>query len=77
MAGPVYEGVESSHKCNVLPGKSEPVAQISGPVYPVSATHKYAGEGTDPSTNVGTGMMGPVYNVLHNHHFREASQRKI
>ncbi len=77
MAGPVYEGVESSHRCNVLPGKQETIAQVSGPVYPVSSSHKYGGEGSDPSTNVGTGMMGPVYNVLHNHHFREVIMSRI
>ena len=73
MCGPVYEGVESAHRCNLVPGKSDINHLISGPIYPVNAIHKYSGEGSDPSTEVPTGMIGPVYNVLHEHHYREVN----
>ena len=71
MAGPVYEGVESSHRCNLVPGKPEGVPQVSGPVYPVNSSHKYSGEMSDIQTDISTPMMGPVFNILHDHHYRE------
>ena len=74
MSGPIYEGVESSHRCNIVPGRAEGNPMTSGPVYPVNAIHKYSGEGSDPSVSMTTGMIGPVYNVLHEHHYREVSK---
>ncbi len=73
MSGPIYEGVESAHRCNIVPGKAEGNPLTAGPVYPVNAIHKYSGEGSDPSVSMQTGMIGPVYNVLHEHHYREVS----
>lgn len=73
MSGPIYEGVESAHRCNIVPGKAEGNPLTAGPVYPVNAFHKYSGEGSDPSVSMATGMIGPVYNVLHEHHYREVS----
>jgi len=73
MSGPVYEGVESSHRCNIVPPKPDGTHQMSGPIYPVNTTHKYAGEGSDPKTEVPNPMAGPVFNILHEHHYREVT----
>ena len=77
MCGPVYEGVDPAHHCNVVLGRTEGNPMTSGPVYPVNAIHKYSGEGSDPNVHMETGMIGPVYNVLHEHHYREVSDNVI
>ena len=69
MAGPVYKGVDNTNRFSHIPDKADIDHVVSGPVYPANPLHKY--NPYEPKKEAPQGMIGPVYDVLHEHHFRE------
>ena len=69
MTGPIYNAVSSEHKCSMIPEKADLPLQVSHPVLPANFQHKY--NPFEPRKELDNGMLGPIYDVPREHHFRE------
>ena len=68
MTGPVLVA-NGENKYHIIPGHADNVHLVSGPVYPTDAKHRF--NPCEPRHEMPKNMIGPVYDVLHEHHFRE------
>ena len=78
LNGPVLQGVGGEHKYNLVEtegwkNRLESDPNVQHPILPTERQHKFnmvEAEGFKKVESV-KGMLGPIYNVLHDHHYRE------